>query len=93
MLFNPDNQRQSADHQRIWALYEIAHTLVDFAAAALFVIGSVLFFWEETTYLATWLFVIGSVCFAAKPTVKLLRELKFWRMGRTAELAEQGRQE
>lgn len=86
-LYDPDLPRRSAEHRRIYALYEIAHTCVDFFAAFLFLVGSVLFFWESTTYFATWLFVAGSLCFAAKPTIKLLRELKFWRMGRLDTLA------
>ena len=39
--------------------YEIAFTIVDFLAASLFVIGSILFFNEPTVYAGTWLFLIG----------------------------------
>ncbi|MEM9061270.1 MAG: YrhK family protein [Pseudomonadota bacterium] len=88
-LYDPTTPVSSDAHRRVHAAYEIAHTAVDFAAALLFVVGSVLFFWESTTYFATWLFVIGSLCFALKPSVKLLRELKFWRMGRLDAIAPQ----
>lgn len=87
-IYDPHVPHSSAEHRRVHALFEIAHTCVDFAAALLFVIGSILFFWEETTYTATWLFLVGSVFFGLKPTIKLLRELKYWRMGRTDVLAK-----
>ena len=88
-LFHPDNANLSPDHAKVWAAYEIAHTLVDFTAAGLFVIGSTLFFFASTTYVATWMFLIGSICFGMKPTIRLLRELKFLRMGRYGAIAKE----
>ncbi|WP_127903312.1 YrhK family protein [Solirhodobacter olei] len=88
-LFHPDNSRLSPEHAKVWAAYEIAHTLVDFSAAGLFVVGSILFFYKSTTYAATWMFLVGSIFFGMKPTIRLLRELKFLRMGRYAALAEE----
>lgn len=64
---------------RISALYEIAHVMVDFLAAILFVIGSALFFFPSTTYAATWMFLIGSIFFATKPTLRLAREIHLLR--------------
>lgn len=46
-LFNPDNRTRSAEHKRVYALYELAYTLNDFGAALLFVIGSIMFFSEH----------------------------------------------
>lgn len=92
-LFDPKARLRSPDHARVWAMYEIAYTAVDFCAAALFVIGSILFFWEETTVTATWMFLVGSVFFGLKPTISLLRELKFLRLGEVDKLAERGRQD
>lgn len=80
-LFNPDNHTKSEQHKRIYALCEMAYTAVDFSAAALFVIGSILFFNERTTYVATWLFVIGSILFGLRPTIKLYREVGYLRLG------------
>ncbi len=87
ILFHPATRSQSERHARIFATYEIFHTLVDFAAAILFIIGSVLFFSEATTYVATWMFLIGSVCFALKPSIRLARELHYLRIGRLDVLA------
>lgn len=87
-LFHPENRNRSENHKRIYALYEVWYTTVDFAAALSFVVGSVLFFWESTQTAATWLFLIGSFCFALKPTIRLLRELKFLEMGKLDRLAE-----
>lgn len=87
-LFHPADSRQSPRSDAIYAAYELAYTAVDFAAAALFIIGSALFFSDSTTYAATWLFVIGSVFFAAKPTIRLVREVHLLRLGRMHKLAE-----
>lgn len=86
-FFHPGASRLSPEHTQIHIAYEFAFTIVDFSAALLFVVGSIFFFWEETTYMATWMFLIGSLCFAAKPTIRLLRELAFRRAGKTERLA------
>jgi uncharacterized membrane protein YhfC len=87
-LFYRQNQEQNADTRRVYALYEIAHTTVDFAAAICFTIGSVLFFWSSLETSAIWLFVVGSVCFLIKPSLKLSREIHLWRMGQLDDLAD-----
>lgn len=87
-IFHPNNRYASPEHERIYALYEIWYTLVDFLAASLFVVGSVLFFWSSTQVPATWMFVIGSLCFALKPTLRLMRELTYLRMKKYATLAQ-----
>lgn len=87
-LFHPQNRYQSEDHARIWAFYEIIYTFVDFSAAAMFVVGSILFFWESTTFAATWLFLVGSVFFGLKPSIRLWREIRMARLGKTEKLAE-----
>lgn len=80
-MFDPDNHTRSAAHKKIYAFYTIAYTVVDFSAAVLFVIGSILFFSSSTTYAATWLFLIGSILFGVRPTLTLLRELAYVRQG------------
>jgi YrhK-like protein len=87
-FFHPSNRTDSPKHERIYAVFEIWYTVVDLTAALLFVIGSILFFLPETRIPATWMFVIGSVCFALKPTIRLMREIKFLRMGKIERLAE-----
>lgn len=81
-FFDPQNRFRTKRSERVYALYEIGYTAVDFTAAALFVIGSVLFLGEATVRLGTWLFVVGSLCFAAKPTIRLVREVHLLRIGR-----------
>lgn len=80
-IFNPDNARQSEASKKVYAWYELAYTAVDFAAALLFAIGSILFFKTETTHLGTWLFLIGSILFGLRPGVKLFREIALIRLG------------
>jgi len=87
-LFRHETRQKSAESRRVWALYELAYTLVDFGAAICFTIGSVLFFWNSLETAAIWLFTVGSVLFLAKPTIRLVRELTLLRMGDYEELAE-----
>jgi hypothetical protein len=75
------------EHQRIYALYGLCYTPLDFTAASLFLSGSVFFFWRNTQYWATWLFVVCSICFTLKPAVRLMREVRYLRMGRIEDLA------
>ncbi len=53
--------------------YQIVRTLVDFGAAACFVIGSAFFFFADLTIQADWLFLVGSILFALKPTIDVVR--------------------
>ncbi|RAI04499.1 hypothetical protein DLJ53_03815 [Acuticoccus sediminis] len=87
-MFEPhSNQGMSPRERRIYAAYELAYTLVDFGAAASFIVGSVLFFWESTMVAGTWLFLVGSVLFAAKPSIRLARELRKLGSGATEDVA------
>ena len=88
-MFNPDSRTRSARHKRIHALYALAYTMVDFAAALLFIIGSALFFRESTAYAATWLFLVGSIFFGLRPTITLLRELAYIRAGDLDDLVSE----
>lgn len=79
-LFNPNNHTKSDDHSKAYAVSELVYTIVDFLAAASFVVGSILFFKEATVNLGTWMFLIGSIFFGLKPTIKLARELYYLRL-------------
>ncbi len=93
-IFAPPSSRKLDPAQaRGWALFEIAYTAIDFTAAALFIVGSVLFFNEATTRAGTWLFLIGSVFFALKPTLRLLREVWLAGRGDTGALARRAESE
>ncbi|WP_321365140.1 YrhK family protein [uncultured Celeribacter sp.] len=87
-LFDNRNRTKSEETHRVYAAYELAHTLVDFGAAFCFIIGSVFFFYDSLVRAGTWFFLIGSILFAAKPTLRLMREIKLLKMGRIAALAE-----
>lgn len=77
MMFEPhSNSDMRPDERRVYAAYEIAFTLVDFGAAFAFVVGSVLFLWDSTVFVGTWFFIFGSLMFAAKPSIRLARELR-----------------
>ncbi|RSK32706.1 hypothetical protein EJA01_10220 [Rhodovulum iodosum] len=86
-LFRHASRERNADTRRVYALYEIAHTVVDFAAALCFLVGSILFFWDAAETPAIWLFVLGSVFFFLKPAIRLMREIQLYRMGRLDRLA------
>ncbi|MEM6616095.1 MAG: YrhK family protein [Pseudomonadota bacterium] len=87
-LFDPQNHTRTPQHRKVYAAYELAYTVVVVYAALLFIIGSILFFGEATTYIATWLFVAGSVLFGLRPTTKLLREIHYWRLGQYEEISK-----
>ena len=87
-LFRHENRQRSHRSRRVYALFEIAHTAVDFAAAVCFTIGSILFFWKQYETQAIWLFTIGSVFFMAKPSLRLAREVKLYRLGKLERLAD-----
>ncbi|MBU2958068.1 YrhK family protein [Paracoccus sp. 1_MG-2023] len=84
------HHRREASHasRTLYAKVELAHTFVDFGAAICFLIGSIMFFSEEWQTPATWFFTIGSVLFCVKPTLRLWREVKLYRMGKTDQLAD-----
>lgn len=88
MMFESNRRDHSADHQKLYATFEIMYTLIDFAAAVLFIVGSIMFFSEDWTYTGTWLFLIGSIFFAAKPALRVFRELKLAAISDTEELAK-----
>jgi hypothetical protein len=90
-IFQPKNNVESPEHERIYAIYEVWYTVVDFLAASLFLVGSVLFFWSSTQMPAIWMFVIGSICFALKPTLWLMRELSHLRMKKYGVVAQHGK--
>lgn len=79
---------QSEEMQRFYARAELLYTLIDFAAALSFLAGSVMFFYADLQYAGTWFFVIGSLLFAAKPTLRVWREFKLYRMGDKVDLAK-----
>ena len=87
-LFRHDAPDRSEEAQALYARAELAYTCIDFGAALAFLVGSILFFYNDLQETATWFFVIGSIAFAAKPTLRLWRELKLYRMGDMKDLAE-----
>ncbi|SLN46778.1 hypothetical protein ROJ8625_02264 [Roseivivax jejudonensis] len=87
-LFRHATRQSTARTRRLYARYELAHTLVDFLAAILFLVGSVLFFWSALETAAIWCFVFGSVFFCVKPSLRLAREVHMYRIGRIQDLAE-----
>jgi len=87
-IFQHDAASHSYEHREVYALYELAYTMVDFSAALLFVIGSVMFFSESWQIPGTWCFLIGSILFGVKPTLRFVRELHFIRLGKLEELSK-----
>ncbi|RPE66224.1 YrhK-like protein [Pacificibacter maritimus] len=92
-LFDTKFHEMDDDSRRVYALYELAHTLVDLGAALCFIVGSFFFFSDELQYAGTWLFVIGSFLFAVKPTLRFVRELKLLRLGRLGAADQPARDE
>ena len=87
ILFQHETRQKSARTRAVWARYEILYTAVDFGAALSFIVGSVMFFFEAWQTPGTWLFLLGSILFAAKPTLRLVREIHLYRLGDVDDLA------
>lgn len=60
--------------------WETVSIVNDVLVALWFVIGSILFFWEDTTVAATWFFLVGSLQFLARPVIRLRRRLHLRRI-------------
>lgn len=91
-MFDPRAKHVSDKHARLYATYELLFTIVDFSAAFLFIVGSILFFSESTTYTGTWLFLIGSIFFGLKPCIRLVREWRLLQAGEIDTLADRARE-
>ncbi|WP_428926895.1 YrhK family protein [Marinibacterium sp. SX1] len=91
MLFQTDHRQGSHDQRRLYALFEIFYTVIDFAAATLFIIGSFMFLSDDWMTPGTWCFIVGSFFFAAKPALRLVRELKLAALGDAEDLAKRFR--
>ena len=55
--------------------YEVLSIVNDIAVALWFIVGSILFFSESTTYAGTWLFLLGSVQLLVRPVIRLVRRV------------------
>jgi hypothetical protein len=80
-FFRPPNQTDLSKHDAPPVIYEIAYTGIDFLAGLLFVIGSLLFFREDTTIVGVWFYLIGSIGFTVRPAIHL------WRIRKTPHQA------
>lgn len=60
--------------KRIHERYEWLHIANDYISALLFLVGSVLFLWEDLQKTATWFFIIGSVFFLFAPLLRTLNK-------------------
>lgn len=79
-MFSHDLADKSPHHAEIWRNYEILYHLNDFLAGVMFVVGSILFFWEDTMFAATVLFLIGSIMFTVRPLIQVLRDFHLTRL-------------
>lgn len=61
--------------------YEALSIANDVLIALWFLVGSILFFWEQTMTAATWCFVLGSLEFLLRPAIRLARMVHLRRRG------------
>lgn len=80
-LFKPSHRRSYIKDEKAYALFELAYTSVDMAAALLFIVGSVMFFSKDWQTSGTWCFLIGSIFFALKPSIRIYREIYYLSKG------------
>jgi hypothetical protein len=79
-MFDLRGATASPRHAEVYERYEKLYNLIDFVAATLFIVGSVLFLFPSRQENATWAFLFGSILFAARPTVRVLREFHLARI-------------
>ena len=72
--------RLGRDELVIRQRYETISIANDVMIALWFVAGSILFFWESTTTVATWMFLLGSLEFLARPVIRLVRRIHLRRL-------------
>jgi hypothetical protein len=90
-LFQPENATATPRRRRLYAIYELVYTAIDLSAALLFIVGSVMFFSDAWQTAGTWCFLVGSIFFAFKPTLRVVREIHFYRIGDLEDLAKRAR--
>ena len=73
--------RVGREELRIRGVYETISIVNDVMVALWFVIGSILFFSDDTTTAGTWLFLIGSVQLLIRPVIRLSRRIHLGRIG------------
>lgn len=73
-MFDHALRSASPDHSELVRKYELYRTIVEFLAALIFIVGSVLFSFPALVYAGTWLFLIGLFLFAVRPTIRLMLE-------------------
>jgi len=61
--------------------YEAASIANDVLIGLWFIVGSMLFFSDDTMTIATWLFLIGSVQMIIRPVIRLARLVHLGRIG------------
>ncbi|MBE7187653.1 YrhK family protein [Jatrophihabitans endophyticus] len=79
-LLDPHLSDLTPAHVELFWRYQVVRTLVDFGAAACFVVGSAFFFSVRLTTAADWFFLVGSVLFALKPTIDVVRSARLKRL-------------
>lgn len=60
--------------------YEVLGILDDLLIAGFFIVGSILFFNEETATAGTWLFLLGSIMMLIRPMIALTRRVHLRRL-------------
>ncbi|WP_132432250.1 YrhK family protein [Pseudonocardia endophytica] len=86
---HPITIRIGHDELVIRKRYEVLSIVNDVLVAAWFLIGSILFFSEATTYAGTWLFVIGSVELLIRPVIRLSRLVHLRRLPNRSGLPDE----
>ncbi|WP_019557222.1 YrhK family protein [Thiomicrorhabdus arctica] len=86
MFFDGSLHGVKANKRKVYAMFEILYTIVDFLAAMAFTIGSIMFLYESYAHAAKWYFIIGSLLFAFKPTIRVVREIRLASTGHEDDL-------
>ncbi|MBV7408361.1 YrhK family protein [Maritimibacter sp. DP1N21-5] len=87
-LFRHANRQRSEASRTVYARFQLIYTAVDFGASLAFVAGSLMYILGVDEATVIWVYLAGSLLFAAKPSLRLLREIRLYRMGHVEYLAQ-----
>ncbi|GMA41924.1 hypothetical protein GCM10025883_39690 [Mobilicoccus caccae] len=73
--------RVGREEIRVRRRYEVLSIANDIVIGLWFLIGSILFFSESTTFIGTWLFVVGSAQMLIRPGIRMTRHVHLTRIG------------
>lgn len=72
--------------KKLKSIYFIILTFNEVFIGICFIVGSIMFFYDDYVYYGTWLFLIGSILMVIKPLIKFIREMHYYKVHKYEEI-------